>query len=91
MEQIWQVICRLDCPERIASKIYLLSKIRLCCKFSALIAYSLPFLFFCPQNFKSQLHRITTERDRLKTQLEEQQRHMVELESLKISQNDKVV
>ncbi|KAI6696909.1 hypothetical protein NL676_017028 [Syzygium grande] len=42
------------------------------------------------QNFKSQLHRITTERDRLKTQLEEQQRHMVELESLKISQNDKI-
>ncbi|XP_056158283.1 kinesin-like protein KIN-7O isoform X5 [Syzygium oleosum] len=42
------------------------------------------------QNFKSQLHNITTERDRLKTQLEEQQRHMVELESLKISQNDKI-
>ncbi|KAI3408783.1 uncharacterized protein J3R85_020012 [Psidium guajava] len=42
------------------------------------------------QNLKIQLHRITNERDMLKAQLEEQQRHMVELEYLKTSQNDKI-
>ncbi|KAF8043736.1 hypothetical protein BT93_A1912 [Corymbia citriodora subsp. variegata] len=42
------------------------------------------------QNLRSQLHNITNERDRLKTQLEEQQRHVAKLESLKISQNDKI-
>ncbi|XP_010056124.2 kinesin-like protein KIN-7O isoform X2 [Eucalyptus grandis] len=42
------------------------------------------------QNLKSEVHNITNERDRLKTQLEEQQRHMAKLESLKISQNDKI-
>jgi len=47
-------------------------------------------MYFPWQNLKDQLHIMTEERDRLMTQIEEQQSHVVEMECPKKNCNDMV-